>query len=479
MTDTAQTDRFPGRLFSRVRGLGNLGLGTCSRVFALGSQFVVLILLGSLLEKTDFGDFMIAFALMRLLSQGLGTGLATLLIYHVSRDAAVDRQHALHRTAMMAGLLVAGGAALSLALGADAIAGAFNKPSLTFWLRGLALFLTFSTLLTISTGLYDGRGEITRSILMSEFAPNLIRLILLPMQFALLPGNMAVVIVMTLSVMLPWTIMLPHLFGARAAGFARLTRWDACYSSKLTLHSFAAMQMQGIDMLVVGWLFSSVFSADYALASRVAALVPFFQQIIVKGFMAKAGRAIHVGDHILLQEEVSRSRRNCVLLVTATAVAALIGYPLLLHMQLGGFAGSQPLLAALVLAPVIRSYFPGADALLRIAGFANNSLGIMLASAALLIVTPLLLAPVVGIYSIAIGMFLSAILLNPLIVRIVRRKLGVHLVDASAMIGVPIAIIGTLACIFAQDWVAWGGGALLLALSAFPVTHSTLRKRKV
>lgn len=472
------TEVFRGFLSAlrRITSVGNLGLGTFSRIFALGSQFVVLVLLGSLLTKNDFGDFMIAFALMRLLSQGLGTGLATLLLYHVSRDTSIAHQHALHRTATIAGLVVAGASALVLVLVADTIAGWFDKPSLAFWLRGLVLFMTFSTVMTVSTGLYDGRGQIMRSILFSEFFPNLIRLTLLPLFLVLNLGNPAVIIVMTLSVLVPWIAVLPHLTQQRDAGFAPLSRWDLHYSGKLTLHSFAAMQIQGIDMLVVGWLFSSGVSADYALASRVAALVPFFQQIIVKAFMAKAGRAIHVGDSTALQREVAHSRRLCVLLVTATTVAALLAYPVLLHVQLDGFAGSQPLLATLVIAPLIRSYFPGADALMRIAGYASSSLAIMLTSAALLVVTPLVLAPLMGIYSIALGMALSAILLNPLIERIVRHRLDVRLVDTSAVIGIPLAVAGALVSATAHEWIGWITGAMLLAMSALLANLPFLKK---
>lgn len=447
----------------RLARFGTVGFGAFSRVFALGSQFVVLLLLGRLLPKTDFGDFMVAFALSRVLSQGIGTGLATLLVYHVSRNAGAERTHALHRSTALLGFAVAGAAAVLLVVAAPAISAAFGKPSLAFWVAGLAPFMLFGTLLTLGTGVTDGLGQISRSIALSELVPNIIRLFALPTLLFLGWGNHGVLVVMAASVLVPWLVFATMLFRLPAGGWARLTRWDLAYSGRLTMHSFAAMQMQGIDMLVAGWLFTSGQAADYAIASRVAALIPFFQQIVVKGFMAHAGKAIHEGDLARLQARVDGSRRTCVMLVGLTAAGAMAVYPALLHF-LGGFGGSMPLLALLAAGTLFRSYFPGLDALVRIAGHAKYSLRIMLASVGLLLVLSPLLAPLFGPLAVAISMLVSAVTLNPLLARYIRRLFAIDLGTREMAVPMAIATLGIVVAL-SPGLCSWYAGTLLLGAS--------------
>lgn len=453
-----------------ARASSGVEFGAMSRTFALGSQFVVLMLLGKLLPKAAFGDFMIAFALTRVLSQGLGTGLATLLVYHISRGADATREAALHRAAALLGGGVTLVLAAGLLLGADTVAGWMDKPSLAFWLRGMAPFMLFSTLLTIAAGAYDGRGRISMSILLVEFVPNLIRLLLLPALLLIGVGGAAVVGVMTVSVILPWLAAARDLARHREAGIARLTGWDLQYGGKLTIHSFAAMQVQGIDMLVVGWLFTSSAAADYAIASRVAALIPFFQQIVVRRCMTNAGRALHAGDTAALQREVDSARRLSVPLVGATAVAAMVAYPLLLAF-LGGYQGSAALLAVLAAGAVYRSYFPGGDALIRVSGHADFSLRIMLTSAAVLLLLPWATASLLGTQAVAVSMLLSAIVLNPVMAHFVRRELNVALTRRIDLVPMAVAAAGFVLAVLAGARVVPWYGATVIVLGSVAAAY--------
>lgn len=448
--------------------IGNVGFGGFSRMFALGSQFVVLILLGKLLAKSDFGDFMIVFAMARVLSTGLGTGLATLLVYHIARHATLDREISLHRTVACVGALLAVVVAIAMVVFSTAIAAWFGKPTLASWITSMAPFMVFSTLLTISSGALDGRGRITRSILAVEFAPNLIRLIVLPPLLLLHSGHFEIAAVMILSVALPWLGIVSKLVIRPSAGVARLTKWDMQYVGKLTLHSFGAMQMQGIDMLVVGWLFTSDAAADYAIASRVAALIPFFQTIVVKTFMTRAGSAIHRDDQAALQFEIDRSRTISTILVTLTAMIALAAYPVFLG-YMGKFDGALPLLAALAASSVIRSYYAGADALLRISGLVNASLSIMMGSLAFLVLVPIVSGTWFGVYSLPLGMFVAATSLNPVSANYVLERLHVHMAPAKTWISMVVAVIGLgISVSSGQSLAVWFAGIAVLGCSLIP-----------
>jgi len=400
-----------------------------------------------------------------------------LIVYHVSRHASMEREISLHRSVLLLGIVISGVLSIGMVTLATHISSWFGKPSLTPWLVTMAPFFFFSTLLTISVGALDGRGKITHSITAMEFFPNILRLVCVPLLIPLGLISKGIAPVMAISVMLPWLYIAFSLLKKTGAGLSKLTAWDLQYSGKLTIHSFAAMQMQGIDMLVVGWLFPSSVAADYAIASRVAALIPFFQQIIVKTFMTKAGRAIYEQDISGLQGEIDSSRRLSVMLVTATAVAAMLSYPVLTFV-INKFGGSLPILALLAAGAVYRSYFPGADALIRISGHANFSLIIMLTSVTNLIIVPLLIGKFIGVYSVALAMLISGLVLNPVMSRFVRRHIGVRVTDRSMIVPMGLGLAGTALCAWGADnMLIWIAGCALTIASLLPLISPSVIPR--
>ena len=70
--------------------LGILLVGSGARVFGLASQLVVLIILGRMLGKAEFGDLMTAFGFYRVVAIAVGTG-ASLLSSFMCRAARMTR----------------------------------------------------------------------------------------------------------------------------------------------------------------------------------------------------------------------------------------------------------------------------------------------------------------------------------------------------------------------------------------------------
>src|SRR5215470_4202637 len=66
--------------------LGILLVGSGARIFGLASQLVVLIILGRMLGKGEFGDLMAAFGFYRLIAVAVGTGASLVVLFHVSRQ---------------------------------------------------------------------------------------------------------------------------------------------------------------------------------------------------------------------------------------------------------------------------------------------------------------------------------------------------------------------------------------------------------
>jgi hypothetical protein len=182
IADSPQTCTRPAGLTVR-RGsyAAILAVGSAARVFGLVSQFVVLIMLGRILSKDGLGDLMTAFGFYRLISSALGIGGSLVLLYHVSRRPSDhDAEIRLHRCSALLGAAASALVALTGYLLAGSVGAGLGKPGLVLWLRELAPFTIFSTLLVISTGALEGRSRISESITIAEVVPNAIRIVLLP-----------------------------------------------------------------------------------------------------------------------------------------------------------------------------------------------------------------------------------------------------------------------------------------------------------
>ena len=441
-----------GRYVPRGSYVGSALFGAGTRGVSLAAQVLALLAMAWLMRKGDFGDLMTAFAVYRVLSYGIGTGCAAGILYHVSRDPTDETEIRAHRTfAVMGGVIVAVAVALLL-LAAPEIAAVTGKPRIAFWLYNLAPFGILSTLVTLAAGASDGRHRINYSIFLVELLPNVVRLVLLAALLALRADPVYVAWALALSMLVPWLLVMARLANRETRGFRPITAWDAHYTGRYILHSLLSMQLQGVDMMVVGYLFSSTVAADYAIAGRIAALFPFLQQVVLKKFTPRAGKLI--ADHQIaeLDREANLCRRASVMAVSLLTAAMLAVAPLVLR-GAGDFTTAFAILVALATPSFARSFFAGGDAILRMAGQASFSLAIMAASFVFVVATPIVAGRWLGIFSLPVGMALSAVVLNPLIVVRVHRLFGFWLlsVDDVVVLTLGLAILIAAALLASPD----------------------------
>lgn len=457
-------------------------LGTASRLFALGSQFIVILILARLMTKDAFGDFMIAFATYRVFSTGIGNGLAAVLLYHLSRatESGPQLEVQLHRTALLVSGVIAMVLCGSFWLGSETIAQAFAKPALATWMQVMLPFLFFSIMGMVTSGSYEGRSRVSTSIFLTEVAPNGIRLVLL----AALPlggfRDVWVAHAMALSVGIPWLISVRHLWQSDVRGIKGFTAWDYGYAGKLMLYNFAALQVQGVDMIVAGWLFPSEAVADYAVASRIASLFPFFLQLRIRMFGPVAGRLLAANDKAGLQREAMVAKEFSLALVAMTIALLLLASPIFMQM----FWSSDTLAVLLVLsafAPTYRTLFAIGDRTLQLAGHANWNLGIMMSALAIVVGFPTLTGELIGIASLPIAMMASGFILNPVIAYAVRRTTGVLLLrrsDVMVVAAIIAAVTVPLAFTHGTTTLLLSGGLFMLLGSVVLIkTHPQFRKK--
>lgn len=408
--------------------LGSVIFGGGSRIVSLGAQIFALFIMAWLLPKSEFGDMMTAFAVYRILSYGIGTGCAAIVVYHVSRAATDEVELRTLRSFTVIGLVIAAILIGLMISAAPSISAMVGKPRIAFWLLHLAPFGLLSTLVTIASGAYDGRQEINRSIFVVELVPNLARVLFLGALYALSAPAIWVAYALALAHLVSWLIILQRMLSPAVKGFYRVTRWDVGFTGRYILHSLLSLQLQGVDMVVVGWLFTSDVAADYAIAGRIAALFPFFQQIVLKKFSPRCGQLLAARDYSVLEAEAAICRSSSIGAVAGLTGAILIVAPIILH-GAGNFTSAVTMLVALGAAPFVRSFFAGGEAILRMAGQASFSLAIMAGSFAFVVATPLLTHQWLGIFALPLGMTLSALVLNPLIVVRVHRLVGIRLLE--------------------------------------------------
>jgi O-antigen/teichoic acid export membrane protein len=419
-----------------------LAVGSGARVFGLASQFVVLIILGRVLSKESFGDLMTAFGFYRLLAMALGVGGSLVLLFHVSRRPHdIDFEIKLHRYSAALGALVSAAVALCGVLAAEPLAHALGKPGLASWFQHLAPFAVFSTLLLVSTGALEGRSRISESIALGEAAPNAVRIILLPALAWLDLPDVYVAHVLTISVLVPWLWSAQRLWNPSVHGLRPWTAWDYSYCGKFVAATLFANQLGAVDILVAGVLFSSQDVADYAIASRLAALFGFFQLAILKRFAPRAGRLIETADLGALRQEVEFCRRLMIGCGALTISGLLLLAPYLLPL-FGNYASAQTFLVWLAIPIFVQSFYETSDRLLIMAGQANIPLLLTASSFFVLTTTPFVTAPWIGMTSIPAAMIVSMFLFNPMVAMRVRTMFDVRTVRPQDAV---LIAVGTIA----------------------------------
>lgn len=411
-----------GRLLSYVE---ILAVGSGVRVFGLASQFGVLIILGRMLSKDSFGDLMTAFGFYRLLALALGIGGSLVLLFHVSRHPEdIDLEIRLHRYSAVLGAASSGLVALLGILAAVPIANALGKPGLVDWFQQLAPFALFSTLLAVSTGALEGRSRVAQSIALGEAAPNAVRIILLPVIAWLDLPEIYVAHVLTLSVLVPWLWSAQRLWHRSVPRMRAWKAWDYSYCGKFVLATLFANQLGAVDILVAGVLFPSEAVADYAVASRLAALFSFFQLAILKRFAPRAGRLLNSGSFEALLGEVEFCRHLVVACGALSVSGLLLLAPFLLPF-FGSYAGAQSSLALLAIPAFVQSFYAASDRLLVMAGQANVALLLTGSSFLVLVTTPFFTAPLIGIASIPAAMIFSALVFSPIVAARVQNLFNI------------------------------------------------------
>ena len=406
-----------------LRVLKAQSVGTSAvRISALATQFLVILVLGSILPKDNFGDMMIVFGAYRLISIGVGSGFSNLITYHTSRDPtnyAADIR-LLRSISIVSGLICTVIAAFFVIFSQN-LSELFSKPGMEEWFVYLAPMLPMGALTLVSSGSLDGQSRITRSVSMYELLPSLLRLPSLLICLLVGSAPSAVGLAMWLPMLVPYIADNRRLLSAEVKGLSPLSKWDLRYSGLLSFNAVAGQHLQGIDILVVGFFFSSAIAADYALASRFAVLFPFFQFIFVRQFVPRLGLLVKQRDWPTINTEMRQLRLIGLLSVCVTVVGIVTFSPMVLDF-VGPFSQVVVLVMALAIPALLRGAFTGADAALKMMDKPGLAAFSAVFGLLLILVVPAITQKSFGIISVPLAMYIYAILINTILFFSIKKQ---------------------------------------------------------
>jgi O-antigen/teichoic acid export membrane protein len=393
------------------------------RVVALFAQFAILLLLGWSLPKSEMGNAMLAYAICRIGSQVVGLGIGHALFIRAAGDhtaAHIQAARVFTLIGLASGIVLAG----AIAAIAGPVGAGLNKPGLATWLIWLSPMALFGVLSAIQGSYLEARHRLATSILWTEAAPGIGRiaalLVLIPFGASAVTTSLALWIPQAIA----WLLPALSIVAARAEGQINLTSQDVTTAGGFAAYTAASLQLQGIDILVAGFLFDAEFVAEYAIAARIAALFPFFSQLIVRRYSPHARSLLRQGRVAALQELSDRTGRDS--FFTLCGTVAIVGATLLFLVILPEYRNSIGILALLAAAALLRGGFVPADRLLQISGNVRYSTWVMTVSFAIVALLPFLLSSTVGEAAIPTAMLFSAALLNPILALLTLRRTAIH-----------------------------------------------------
>jgi len=452
-------------------------LGSAIRAVGLATQLGVLVLMGRLLPKSVFGDAVLVFTGYRLLSYAIGSGAGSLLVYHVSRhsgDTGLDLQ--LSRRLNLITLALAAVVCTVCLLLAPSVSALFDKPGMAVWMLHMSPLIVAGALLQVTSSSLDARNRVTHSILLTELIPNLLRMLGIACVALFKFPQIAVAWVFWLAVAVPWMFDAWRLFGRSPPRVQLDLRWaDARYAFWLGTYPLLGMQLQGIDMVIAGILFPSSAVAEYSIASRLATLFPFLQQMVVRVFTPQSGPLFKQNDVAKINRELESLRHLSLASTASMAAIILVAAPVVVYLM-GDYTAGLGVLVALAIPPLIRSNFAGIEVVLKMRAQGWVLAVSAVASLFVVVVGTWFLHGAIAMYSLPVSMLISAVSINLLIAWHIHRG-GIEIASlklapliASACVALALAIM-----LLPQVATSLVGGAFMGLVAWVAVRHQKIR----
>ena len=393
---------------------GTIGLALIRQATTLLSGFILVGMLTGLYGKETFGSFALYQAIFAYLLIPALMGFDKLIIYRISdRKSAPDG--AIHGAALLRklkkiSLIVF--VCLDLPLVTLLLLMPPSAQNTAFWVCVFSLNTALQAMGALFTALFQANKEASTALAIS-IASNILRLICLAAIYYLSPDLPYAVIAY---------LILPNLLSLLAfEGFLRLRhspaehatlkRRDLAYSGKLMLLKLTHGGLEKVDLLMVGAMLGTLAAADYALAARLAMIVPIGNMLMVPLFGPRLRYAVACETPGAVRTEFATNTN----IATAAGLGILCIYfvsgPSILNL-FGDYGHNASLLSLLSLAFFNRVAVGPVGRALYLMGHPGYSLVSNLILLLGIVASNVLLIRAYGIFGAAIGTFICLVVQN-------------------------------------------------------------------
>ncbi len=371
----------------------------------------VIWLTNHILDKHDFGLFMLAFTVTGMLSMVLASPFFALVLYKVSPLAEDGKTDPIARNivgkslilSMLVGII---GAALLL-LTAFELGDLMDKPGIVFWFEGLALILPLDIGRLVLSFWYRARQDIALSVFYQETLPNILRCTFLVLAWLFDAHAPGVIAAMLMAQIIPLVLLYvrdPVWPKWRDKAFAK---GDVSYGLQNMLTQVVNEPTRSLDLIFLGLIVSASRAADYALAARLSRLLLVPRQALSQLIVPRFGPLLKANDIAHLKLEYDAIRMLSLLTGLGGCAFVLLLGPFILSL-FGDYHSALPLLILLCYAQIVVCGYGNNSGLLGIAGLASWVLMTGIVSTLIVLVGGLLMASLYG----AIGMALAVVMAN-------------------------------------------------------------------
>ncbi|MGB1077737.1 MAG: lipopolysaccharide biosynthesis protein, partial [Bdellovibrionales bacterium] len=406
-----------------------------SKVAIIFASFAVLWFPGHILDKTQFGLFMIALTYVTMIGILLGGAFLSPILYHASRieGEGGDRDigKAMTGRALSWIIFYAGLIMIATVLGADFIENLFGENGLKKWLIYLLPMIMFEPLKRILAIWHRAQQEVQLSITYNEIWPNALKIVFLFAVYLLFPNAEGIAIAMNLSLIIPFIMIFQKEPVMPNIGGKVYTRWDVEYGSK-NLAAYALLQQsRGIDLFLVGAMASVGAAADYAVASRLGRFLLIGKQALSQLLAPRLGAFFGQKDQTQAATEFKIIRS----VGLAVAVSGAIGVLLLGEWAASLFCTScynaYPILLLLSAAFIMDTAFGSAEDYTTMAGYAGWNLVLGIISAVIMVVASFILIPLMGGEGAALAVLGGIVARGAGMIAVIYKLQGLLLVTLS------------------------------------------------
>lgn len=422
-----------------------ISAGGATQILTVTLGFLALWLTTLVLDKQAFGELMIGFSVVSILSLVLAAGPQGLVLYHVSRAEIAQETFDVVATCLWLVLIIGVGVSAVLWSGAEALAALIGKPDLVGWLPLLVPFLVFDSLLRVLASWEQGRQRVVTTALFRDVVPLAVRCALLAaLPFLSLSPSVAgtsAAIAYASGPAIALGLLVVLQGGETWRPGRRLGAWDWKYIAQLTLNGLATKPQRSIDVLLVGAFASATATADYAVASRLANVLLTAKQVVALLLVPRLGWLLARNDRAQLFGEFDACRGLIMLVALAGAIGFTLAGPLVLGL-FGGqddYATAFQVLLVLSVAMLVRGAFGNSGQLLNQAGMPAWTLASTLVASVVLILAMVAAVPAYGAIGGAVAVALSALLSNVLIAWALRARAGLSTMRASVVLSLAAA----------------------------------------